>query len=101
MLVCLPDCDGRLNSANYLKVLGHAIMGDTSVNESVDDYEHYNYEDDKIAGFKGGKHRTKTELEDHHKKGDNRTNRVHVDKQVNNEEKQREQKLKHSSESKS
>ncbi|OON19376.1 hypothetical protein X801_04758 [Opisthorchis viverrini] len=76
-------------------------MADKSVNESVDEYEHYNYEDDKIAGFKGGKHRTKTELEEHHKKGENRTNRVHVDRQVNNEEKQREQKLRHSSESKS
>ncbi|VDQ11258.1 unnamed protein product [Trichobilharzia regenti] len=73
-------------------------MADSSVVEERDEYEHYNYEEDKIAGSKGGKNRTKRDAEEHHKKSDNRTNRVHLDHQVNNEEKQREQNLKHSSE---
>ncbi|CAH8547401.1 unnamed protein product [Heterobilharzia americana] len=72
-------------------------MGDSSVIEEPDKYEHYNYDEDKIAGSKGGKNRTKKDADEHHKKSENRANRVHIDHQVNNEEKQREQNLKHSS----
>uniref|UniRef100_A0A146MIK5 Uncharacterized protein n=1 Tax=Schistosoma mansoni TaxID=6183 RepID=A0A146MIK5_SCHMA len=66
----------------------------------MDEYEHYNYEEDKVAGSKGGKNRTKRDVEEHHKKSENRTNRIHIDYQVNNEEKQREQNSKHGSENK-
>ncbi|TPP67764.1 hypothetical protein FGIG_00663 [Fasciola gigantica] len=76
-------------------------MAGKSVGEPTDQYEHYNYEDDKIDGFKGGRFRTKKEAEDHHKRAENRTNRVHVGKQVNNEENNREERLKHPSESSS
>lgn len=74
-------------------------MADQSIDNSRDEYEHYNYEDDKVTGYKGGKHRTKTEIGEHNKKGDNRSNRIHVGNQVNNEEKHREQNLKHPTES--
>ncbi|VDK34633.1 unnamed protein product [Dibothriocephalus latus] len=58
----------------------------------VDEYEEYNYEEDRITGTKGGRNRTKADKK--HELSDNRSTRIHIEKQQNNEEKQDAQRLK-------
>ncbi|VDM05061.1 unnamed protein product [Schistocephalus solidus] len=58
----------------------------------VDEYEEYNYEEDRITGTKGGRNRTKAEQK--HEFSDNRSIRIHIEKQINNEDKQDAQRLK-------
>ncbi|VDD78308.1 unnamed protein product [Mesocestoides corti] len=59
-------------------------------NEAVpaDEYEQYDYEQDKITGSKGGRNRAKNELK--HGFSSNRSDRIHLDSQINNSEKQKE-----------
>ena len=55
---------------------------------NLDEYDQYDYEQDKRLGAKGGRNRAKNEMK--HDFSSNRADRIHMDSQMNNREKQME-----------
>ncbi|KAH9287356.1 hypothetical protein ECG_00721 [Echinococcus granulosus] len=54
----------------------------------VDEYDHYDYDREKVVPSKSGRNRAKNEMK--HNFSTNRSDRIHIDNQNNNRDKQME-----------
>ncbi|VDM32981.1 unnamed protein product [Hydatigera taeniaeformis] len=55
---------------------------------NIDEYEQYDYDREKVVSSKGGRNRAKNEMK--HNFSSNRSDRIHIESQINNRDKQME-----------